>query len=172
MRTTVGAIRASFFWAGILGVAVAFSPVLNAEAGGAPPRASAPWTSVVPAKRMVSGVVGGGCVVPKAGDSCAETASIFPNAPSNVNEATMGVQGGTLENPFCAGDIARPAPAPGYLCIYPNQAESVNVALSGEGLINAEPHPIYNGRRGFKIVWTAQAPGSTQFYAVWAYRAP
>ncbi len=46
-------------------------------------------------------------------------------------------------------------PLAGYLCIYPNQPELINVALTTEGLINAEPHPIYNGRRGFKIVWTA-----------------
>ncbi len=73
----------------------------------------------------------------------------------------MGVQGGTLENPNCVGDAERPDPAPGYLCIYPNDPELVNVAKTGEGLLSAEPHPIFNGRRGFKLIWSAQAPGST-----------
>jgi hypothetical protein len=153
-------------------VAVVVPPTLVSEAAGPSPPTSFGWTSVLPSKRIVTGVVGGGCIAVKAGDTCAATASIFPNAPRNVNEATMGVEGGTFESPYCVGDIARPAPAAGFLCVYPNPAEFVNVALTTEGLINAEPHPIYNGRRGFKIVWTAQAPGSTQFYAVWAYRAP
>ena len=55
-----------------------------------------------------------------------------PSAPRNVSEATMGVQGGTFENPFCIGDIRRPAPTAGYLCIYPNQPELINVG-SGPG---------------------------------------
>lgn len=165
------AIKTPLSTAVVVGVAVVLSSTLASAAGGSSARTTVRWTSVVPPRRIVSGVVGGGCVAFKAGDQCAATASIFPNASRNVSEATMGVQGGTFENPFCVGDIARPAPTAGYLCIYPNQAELVNVGLTTEGLINAEPHPIYNGRRGFKIVWTAQAPGSTQFYAVWAYRA-
>jgi len=150
---------------------MSLSSTLTSEAGGSP-RPAEPWTSVVPSKRIVSGVVGGGCIAARAGDACVATASLFPNAPRNVNEAAMGVQGGTFENPSCVGDIARPAPTAGYLCIYPNDAELMNVAVTTEGLLNAEPHPIYNGRHGFKIVWTAQTPGTTQFYAVWAYRAP
>ncbi|HET6175210.1 MAG TPA: hypothetical protein VFD90_21580 [Gaiellales bacterium] len=142
------------------------------QAGGTSQQSAAPWNSVVPSHRVVRGVVGGGCVALKVGDACAATASLFPSAASNVNEAAMGVQGGTLENPHCVGDAERPDPAPGYLCIYPNEPELVNVAKTGEGLLSAEPHPISNGRRGFKLIWSAQAPGSTQLYAVWAYRAP
>jgi hypothetical protein len=168
----VRATKARLFAALALAVAGVLASMLATDAGGASSETTVQWAGVVPAKRIVSGVVGGGCVAFKAGDACAATASIFPNAPRNVSEATMGIQGGTFENPFCVGDIARPAPAPGYLCIYPNQAEMLNVALTTEGLLNAEPHPVYNGRRGFKVVWVAQAPGGTQFYAVWAYRAP
>ena len=166
------ASKTPFFTAAALGAAVVLSSTLASAAGGSSARTSARRISVVQPKRIVSGVVGGGCIAVKAGDQCAATASIFPTAPRNVSEATMGVQGGTFENPFCIGDIRRPAPTAGYLCIYPNQPELINVGLTTEGLINAEPHPVYNGRRGFKIVWTAQAAGSTQFYAVWAYRAP
>ena len=166
------AFKAPLVAAGVASVVVVLSPALASSAGGASRPTTVGWISVVPAKRTVSGVVGGGCVAQRAADACSVTASIFPNAPRNVSEATMGVQGGTFENPYCAGDIARPAPEAGYLCIYPNQPELVNVGLTTEGLLNAEPHPIYNGRRGFKIVWTAQAPGTTQFYAVWTYRAP
>jgi hypothetical protein len=165
------AFRVLLFATAVAGVAVVVPPTLPSDAR-VTPHPTGHWTGVLAAKRLVGGVVGGGCVASKAGDACAATASIFPSAPRNVNEGKMGVQGGTFDNPYCVGGIARPAPAPGFLCIYPNPAESVNVALTSEGLVNAEPHPIYDGRRGFKIVWTAQAPGSTQFYAVWAYRAP
>src|SRR4051794_25017293 len=168
----VGAIKIRRSRAFVVATAVVLSSTVASAAGGSPARSTADHVTVLQAKRIVSGVVGGGCIAFKAGDQCAATASISPTAPRNVNEATMGVQGGTFENPFCAGDIARPAPTRGYLCIYPSQAELVNVGLTNEGLISAEPHPIYNGRRGFKVVWAAQAPGSTQFYAVWAYRAP
>jgi len=169
----VCAIKASLFAAAVVGVALLGSPLLVSDASHAAPGGTPiSWTSVVPAKRVVSGVVGGGCVAFKAGDVCATTASLFPNAPSNVDDARMGVQGGTLENPYCAGDIASPRPAPGYLCIYPNPAESVNVGQTSDGLIDIDPHPVYNGRRGFKITWPARAAGSTQLYAVWAYRAP
>ena len=168
----MSAIKPSLLVAGVAAIAVVYSPAVSSQAGGAASPTPSAWASVVPAKRVVSGVVGGGCDAVKAGDACAVTASIFPNAPRNVSEATMGVQGGTLENPFCAGDIARPSPTPGYLCIYPNPAELINVAETSDGLLSADPHPVYNGRRGFKIVWTARSAGTTQLYAVWAYRAP
>ena len=166
------AIKTPLATAALVGAAVVLSSTLASAAAGSSVRTTSRRITVVHPKGLISGVVGGGCIAFKAGDQCAATASIFPNAPRNVSEATMGVQGGTFENPFCVGDIRRPAPTAGYLCIYPNQPELVNVGLTTEGLINAEPHPVYNGRRGFKIVWTAQAAGSTQFYAVWAYRAP
>jgi hypothetical protein len=152
-----------------VGVLLAF--VFASQAGGSS-RLLAPWSSVVPSQRAVRGVVGGACIALKAGDACAATASLSPSAPSNVNEATMGVLGGTLENPNCLGDPERPDPAPGYLCVYPNAPELVNVSKTSEGLLGAEAHPISNGRRGFKLVWSAAAAGSTQLYAVWAYRAP
>jgi hypothetical protein len=161
--------KPSLFTAGAVGVLLAF--VFAAQAGGSSHQV-APWSSVVPSQRAVRGVVGGACIAVKAGDACAATASLFPSAASNVNEATMGVLGGTLENPNCLGDPERPDPAPGYLCIYPNAPELVNISKTSEGLLSAEPHPISNGRRGFKLVWSAAAAGSTQLYAVWAYRAP
>ena len=48
----------------------------------------------------------------------------------------------------------------------------MDVARTNEGILNVESHPVYDGRHGFKLVWLAQAPGSTQLYAVWAYHAP
>jgi len=169
----VCAIKAPLFAATGLGVALVGFLLLSSSTGEASaPLASREWAVVVPPKKIVSGVIGAGCVALKPADACATAASIFPNAPRNIDESKMGVQGGTLENPYCAGGIEGPSPAPGYLCIYPNTAESVNVALTSDGLIDVEPHPIYNGRRGFKITWSAKAAGSTQLYAVWAYRAP
>jgi len=161
--------KPSLLAGGVVGLLLVFA--FASQAGGSSHQV-APWSSVVPSQRAVRGVVGGACIAVKVGDACAATASLFPSAASNVNEATMGVQGGTLENPNCLGDPERPDPAPGYLCIYPNEPELVNVSKTSEGLLSAEPHPISNGRHGFKLVWSAAAPGSTQLYAVWAYRAP
>src|SRR4051794_17699452 len=71
----------------IVGAAVVFSSPLASAAGRPPARTTARSISTAPT-RIVSGVVGGGCVAFKAGDQCAATASIFPSAPRNVSEAT------------------------------------------------------------------------------------
>src|SRR4051794_28514249 len=103
----MGAFKAPLFAAGVASVVVVLSPALASSGGSVARPTTLRWVSVVPAKRTVTGVVGGACVALKAADACSVTASIFPNAPRNVSEATMGIQGGTYENPFCAGDIAR-----------------------------------------------------------------
>ena len=120
----------------------------------------------------MTGVVGGGCVAVAKNDACMAVASIFPRPPGGINPEDMGIAGGLVENPYCAGDINDPAPAPGVLCIYPAPDESVNLALNGEGSISAQAYPVYNGKYGFKVIWNAAGPGSAQFSAVWVYQAP
>src|SRR4051794_38945392 len=99
-------VRPCLFVAGVVAVLLALA--FASQAGGSSSQTSPLWNSVVPSERMLRKMVGGGCIAFKAGDACAAAASLFPSAPRKVNEATMGVKGGTLENPMCAGDAERP----------------------------------------------------------------
>jgi hypothetical protein len=84
----------------------------------------------------------------------------------------MGALEGLVENPECPGNIQKPLPAPGILCVYLNPEESVNVQRNGEGALSGQVFPVYNGKRGFKLTWNAAQAGTTQLYGVWAYQAP
>src|SRR5262245_40799895 len=119
--------------------------------------------------RVQTGVIGGGCVATKAGDQCSAVASFSPKSRWVLDEAAFGILGGLVEHPECPG---APAGTPGVVCIYNAEEELVNISKNGEGAWSAEAKPILNGRRGFKVTWTAAAAGYTAWYGIWTYIDP
>lgn len=129
------------------------------------------WTSVIPSGKSVSGVWGGGCVAVTAGDACSAVVTIWPNAPEDIEAQDIGIEGGLVENPFCAGELSKPVSAAGNVCMYVNEADANNVSKNGEGAWSVQAFPIDNGRRGFLVVWNALAPGASQIDGTWGFRA-
>jgi hypothetical protein len=153
-------------------VASLVATIPGAFAGGDRTLQANKWTSVIPSKKAVSGVWGGGCIAVAANDACSAAVTIFPNAPVVLEGQDMGVLSGLVENPLCAGDAESPSAPPGVLCLYINEADIVNVAKNGEGSWSVQPFPILDGKRGFLVKWNAAAAGASQIDGVWVYRAP
>ncbi len=157
---------------------VALTAAVVAALVGAIPAALAltgPDSSARPKKappRVLTGVVGGGCVAVVAGDTCSVVVSYVPKSRHILEQADFGVLGGLVEHPECPGSSGRPFGAPGLVCIYPYEAQAMNIKLNGEGALTVEANPIGNGVRGFRVIWTANAPGPTAFYATWTYVDP
>lgn len=154
-------------------IVASLATIPGALAGGRSPAAASGYTAVLPAKRAVSGVWGGGCVAVAANDKCSATVTIFPNAPVDIEGQDMGTLAGLVENPECTGsDIDHPAAPAGVLCGYIDDANLVNIGKNGEGAYSVQFFPIGNGRRGFLVTWSAAAAGYSQIYGTWTYRAP
>lgn len=98
--------------------------------------------------------------------------SMYPSAKGGIALENIGITGGAVEHPECAGDVDDPLAAPGVLCIYPVDSEISNVFKNGEGAWQVQASPVYTGQFGFKVVWTAQATGASEFQAIWVYKAP
>lgn len=121
--------------------------------------------------QTVTGVIGGQCTV-QAGNTCMVDASIYPSAKGGIPLENIGIIGGSVEHPECAGDVDDPIAAPGVLCIYPVDSEISNVFRNSEGAWQAQASPVYTGQFGFKVAWTARASGPSEFQGIWAYQAP
>ena len=122
--------------------------------------------------RVLTGVAGGGCVAAVSGDTCSAVVSFNPKSRHKLEQADFGVLGGLVEHPECPGSAGRPTGAPGLVCLYPLDADVVNIKLNGEGALTVEANPIDNGVRGFRVVWTANAAGPSAFYGTWTYVDP
>ena len=131
--------------------------------------------------QTVTGVFGGQFTA-TAAEEINSTAVSFP-LPSHevVAVEQMGVLGGAVENPYCDGSLADPSAPQGILCLYPDYGSVANVSqdcvgvfpacTKGEGTFKVEVNPVYDGRYGFTIKWTAATVGPSYFRGTWAYTA-
>jgi len=122
--------------------------------------------------------------VQQAAQPCSGAAVSFPlPLPKRVPLNQIGISGGGVEDPECAGSYEKPTAPAGHLCIYPghkigyysaDEAEIQNISLNGEGNLDAYVYLLSGvaGRYGFRIEVKANTAGPAKFYASWAYTAP
>jgi hypothetical protein len=142
-----------------------------------------PVATVLGPGRTVTGAVGGTFTATAANQAFSAAASIFPAAPRPIAPAQAGIDESTAENPVCTGSLAAPTAPPGFLCVYLNTDQAVNVAqdcspgpfphcATGQAVLRVGYDPIYSAQHGFAVRWTSAAAGTTTVYGVWAYTAP
>ena len=115
---------------------------------------------------------------------CAGAAASFSlPLPKRPSLTSFGIVGGAVEDPECNGTFEKPTAPAGHLCIYPgkqpgyynqNEAEIQNIALNGEGNLDATAYLFTGlaGKLGFRIDVKAFATGYAKFFATYAYTAP
>jgi len=94
--------------AALVATLAATIPGALANSGRVPEAArSTDWAPVIPSKKAVSGVWGGGCVAVAANDPCSASVTIFPNAPVDLEGQDMGVLAGVAAGTFDVGHSSR-----------------------------------------------------------------
>jgi hypothetical protein len=113
---------------------------------------------------------------PAKGDLYGVTISVTSKA--GLPESQIGVLGGENEKAECTGTFKNPTAPPGFVCVYLDIDDSVNVyqgknaagvVVTGEGNALAQAAPIGSGKFGVLMTWYAAAPGPSTLYATYAY---
>jgi len=113
---------------------------------------------------------------PTKGDLYGVTISVKSGA--GLPESQIGVLGGENEKAECTGTFKNPTAPPGFVCVYLDLDNSVNiyqgmnaagVVVTGEGNALAQAAPIGSGKFGVSLTWYAAAPGPSTLYATYAY---
>jgi hypothetical protein len=93
-------------------------------------------------------------------------------------ESQIGVLGGENEKAECTGTFKNRTAPPGFVCVYLDIDDSVNVyqgknalgvVVTGEGNALAQAAPIGSGKFGVLMTWYAATPGPSTLYATYAY---
>ncbi len=117
-----------------------------------------------------------GAPSPAKGDLYGVTISVA--SKGGLPESQIGVLGGENEKAECVGTFKNPTAPPGFVCVYLDLDDSVNiyqgmnssgVVVTGEGNALAQAAPIGSGKFGVSLTWYAAAPGPSTLYATYAY---
>ncbi len=105
--------------------------------------------------------------------------TISATSKAGLPESQIGVLGGENEKAECTGTFKNPTAPPGFVCVYLDLDDSVNVYQGKNALgvsrdrrgQRARRGQAYrrSGKFGVLMTWYAAAPGPSTLYATYAY---